>query len=66
MVNNASLRRCLAAIDDQARTCILLAYYEGYSREELAERYDRPVNTIKTWLHRNLASLRDCLDGSSS
>ena len=66
MVNNASLRRCLAAIDEQARTCILLAYYEGYSREELAQRYDRPVNTIKTWLHRNLASLRDCLDGSSS
>ncbi len=66
MVNNASMRRCLAAMDEQARTCILLAYYEGYSREELAARYDRPVNTIKTWLHRNLASLRDCLDGSSS
>ena len=66
MVNNASLRRCLAAIDEQARACILLAYYEGYTREELAQRYDRPVNTIKTWLHRNLASLRDCLDGSSS
>ena len=66
MVNNASLRRCLAAIDEQARTCILLAYYEGYTREELARRYDRPVNTIKTWLHRNLISLRNCLDGSSS
>ena len=64
MVNNASLRRCLAGIDEQARTCVLLAYYEGYSREELAQRYDRPVNTIKTWLHRSLASLRACLDGA--
>ena len=66
MINNASLRRCLEAIDEQARACILLAYYEGYSRDELARRYDRPVNTIKTWLHRSLATLRICLDGSSS
>lgn len=64
MINNASLRHCLEQIDEQARTCVLLAYYEGLSREELAQRYDRPVNTIKTWLHRSLASLRACLDGS--
>ena len=66
MINNASLRRCLEGIDEQARACVLLAYYEGYSRDELARRYDRPVNTIKTWLHRSLATLRICLDGSSS
>jgi RNA polymerase sigma factor (sigma-70 family) len=66
MINNASLRHCLDGIDEQARDCVLLAYYEGYSREELAQRYDRPVNTIKTWLHRSLASLRACLDGARS
>ena len=63
MIDNASLRRCLGGLDGQARDCVLLAYYEGFSREELAERFDRPVNTIKTWLHRSLASLRACLDG---
>ena len=66
MINNASLRHCLGTIDEQARDCVLLAYYEGFSREELAQRYDRPVNTIKTWLHRSLASLRACLDGFGS
>ena len=65
VVDNASLRRCLATIEEPARSCILLAYYEGYSREELAQRYDRPVNTIKTWLHRSVAALRTCLDGAS-
>ena len=65
MIDNASLRHCLGTIDSQARDCVLLAYYEGYSREELARRYDRPVNTIKTWLHRNLATLRACLDGEA-
>jgi RNA polymerase sigma factor (sigma-70 family) len=65
MINNASLRHCLDTIDEPARVCVLLAYYEGYSREELAQRYDRPVNTIKTWLHRSLATLRVCLDGAA-
>lgn len=63
MINNASLRHCLDSIEATARECVLLAYYEGFSREELAQRFNRPVNTIKTWLHRNLALLRDCLDG---
>lgn len=66
MVGTASLRQCLSMIEDQARTCVLLAYYEGYSREELAQRYDRPVNTIKTWLHRSLLALRACLDGEAT
>lgn len=66
MINAASLRHCLNEIDEQARTCVLLAYYEGHSREELSQRFDRPVNTIKTWLHRSLAILRSCLDGFSA
>lgn len=65
MIDNASLRHCLGTLESQARDCVLLAYYEGYSREELARRYDRPVNTIKTWLYRNLATLRACLDGET-
>ena len=66
MIGAASLRHCLGTLDAQARTCVLLAYYEGFSREELAQRFNRPVNTIKTWLHRSLASLRACLDGTAT
>lgn len=61
----SALRHCLGAIEEPHRSCVLLAYYEGYSREELAARFDKPVNTIKTWLHRSLAALRSCLDGAS-
>ncbi|HEX8374051.1 MAG TPA: sigma-70 family RNA polymerase sigma factor [Methylobacterium sp.] len=57
-----ALRACLGRLDGMQRDCIVLAYCEGYSREELAERYDRPVNTIKTWLHRGLSVLRGCLE----
>jgi RNA polymerase sigma factor (sigma-70 family) len=57
-----ALRHCLQKMEAPVRDCVLLAYYEGYSREELASRFDRPVNTIKTWLHRGLAALKACLE----
>ena len=55
------LMACLAGLDEERRQVILLAYYRGMSREALAERFKRPVPTIKTWLHRGLAQLRVCL-----
>ena len=52
---------CLKALDEEKRAVVMLAYYRGLSREALAKRFGRPVPTIKTWLHRSLAQLRDCL-----
>jgi RNA polymerase sigma-70 factor (ECF subfamily) len=57
-----TLKTCLGRLEAEQRSCVLLAYHHGYSREELADRFDRPVGTIKTWLHRALARLKDCLE----
>ena len=57
----AALVDCLKALDEEKRAAVLLAYYRGLSREALAKRFGRPVPTIKTWLHRSLSQLRDCL-----
>jgi RNA polymerase sigma factor (sigma-70 family) len=57
-----SLRVCLERLEPQARQCVVLAYCFGLSREELAERFGRPVNTIKTVLHRSLKALLGCMD----
>ena len=57
-----ALAACLGRLEPAHRDCVVLAYCEGQSREELAQRYERPVNTIKTWLHRALASLKTCLE----
>ena len=57
-----SLRHCLGEIEPDDRNIILLAYYEGYSREELANRYAMPVGTVKTRLRRGLTTLRGCLE----
>ena len=57
----AALVKCLEQLDEEKRAVVLLAYYRGSSREALAKRFKRPVPTIKTWLRRSLAQLRDCL-----
>lgn len=62
MLDRNALAHCLGQIEAEKRSCILLAYYEGFSREELADKFGQPVNTIKTWLHRGLATLKTCLE----
>ena len=55
------LERCLAALDDEKQAMVKLAYLNGLSREQLAGQFGKPVATIKTWLHRSLKQLKDCL-----
>lgn len=61
-VEGQALQYCLERVEPSHRECLVLAYCEGWSREELGVKYGRPANTIKTWLHRGLAALRQCLD----
>jgi len=58
-----TLRFCLGEMKGDVRKYVLQAYYEGYSREELAERYEVPIGTIKTRLRRGLKTLKTCLEG---
>lgn len=53
---------CLDELDDDRADAVRAAYLEGYSYKELALRHDVPLNTMRTWLRRSLAKLRDCLD----
>ena len=55
------LADCLTRLEPDRRHMVVLAYCEGLSRDELAVKYGQPVNTIKTWLRRSLASLKGCL-----
>lgn len=57
----SGLLRCLDEMDVNRRGMVVLAYCHGWSREELASRFDRPVATIKTILRRSLMALKECL-----
>ncbi|MCB1338320.1 MAG: sigma-70 family RNA polymerase sigma factor [Maritimibacter sp.] len=61
-VDHMALVACLDELEEHVRDMVLRAYYLGETREDLAARFDAPVNTIKTWLRRGLQSLRGCLD----
>jgi len=59
------LRRCLGELDGHQREMVVLAYCHGLTRAELAARFERPVNTVKTMLRRTLSALKRCLDGEN-
>ena len=42
------------------REPILLAYFDGWSRAELAIEFDAPPGTIRTWMLRGLEQVREC------
>ena len=52
---------CIGRLEPERQKLVLLAYYNGLSREQLAARLSTPVNTIKTWLRRALIEIRECL-----
>lgn len=54
------LLACMAGLEEERRRMILLAYYSGWTREELAVKFDKPVNTVKAWLRRSLLQIREC------
>lgn len=52
---------CLEQLEPMRRNCILHAYVDGFSHREIAERLNAPLGTIKAWIKRSLATLRECM-----
>ncbi|WP_299506862.1 sigma-70 family RNA polymerase sigma factor [uncultured Roseobacter sp.] len=59
------LDRCLDKLSPRKAEAVTSAYVEGYSYQELADRFQMPLNTVRTWLRRSLLSLRECLKENS-
>jgi RNA polymerase sigma-70 factor (ECF subfamily) len=60
--NHRRLRDALKTLDPMKRKLVIAAYLNGESREELAERFGAPVNTIKTWLRRAVLDIRAAIE----
>jgi len=52
---------CIGQLDPERQKLVLLAYYNGWSREQLSEKFNTPLNTVKTWLRRSMIEIRGCL-----
>lgn len=57
------LNLCLAALQSEPRQAMNLAFFEGLTHVEVAQRMRRPLGTVKAWTRRSLQRLKICLEG---
>jgi len=57
-----TLKEAFAKLTPHQRQVIELAYYEGLSQSEMAERIKQPLGTVKTWVRTALKTLRNELE----
>ncbi|HYW41396.1 MAG TPA: sigma-70 family RNA polymerase sigma factor [Bryobacteraceae bacterium] len=53
------VKRAVEKLSPNQRQVIELAYFEGLSQTEMAERMGQPLGTVKTWVRAALKNLRD-------
>jgi len=51
----------LAALKPDERACVVLRFYEDLTMPQIAEQLDMPLGTVKSHLHRAVATLRTLL-----
>ena len=62
LLSSDRVRRVKTAVEKLSpnhRQVIELAYFEGLSQTEMAERMGQPLGTVKTWVRAALKTLRD-------
>ncbi len=57
-----ALRQCMEQLAENQRNSLQLAYFEGLTHAELAERLEVPLGSVKTWIRRGMLSIKKCLE----
>ena len=60
------LARALDALPETHRRALLLMYVHGLTHSELASAMDAPLGTVKSWVRRGAAALKEKLGESAS
>lgn len=59
---NRRLMDCMERLEPRQREAILRAYFDGLTHEALAARIAAPLGTVKSWIRRGLARIKECLE----
>jgi RNA polymerase sigma-70 factor (ECF subfamily) len=59
---HGSVRTCMETLTDLQLESVRLAYFNGYTYNEVATLLEKPLPTIKTRMRDGLIRLRDCLE----
>jgi len=57
----ADLRNCLEALEPNRRASLIMAIVDGQTHTEIATALGVPIGTVKSWIRRELVSLREQL-----
>lgn len=52
---------CIERLSELQRRCLAMAYFQGLTHFQLAERLAQPLGTIKSRIRRGLGRLKECL-----
>ncbi|MGU3494102.1 sigma factor-like helix-turn-helix DNA-binding protein [Xanthobacteraceae bacterium A53D] len=55
------LLACFGTLSEERRRMVLLAFYDGWSREALSVYFDAPAHTVDTWLKRSVVEIDEYL-----
>ncbi|MDH5407855.1 MAG: sigma-70 family RNA polymerase sigma factor [Gammaproteobacteria bacterium] len=55
------LMQCMKQLNEEHQQCLLMVYHQGFTASEVSEQSKWPLGTVKTWVRRGLASIRECL-----
>ena len=59
-----AIAACLGRLEEKQQRAVRIAFYEGLTHTELAEKMGEPLGTVKTWVRRGLTKLKDCLSAA--
>jgi RNA polymerase sigma-70 factor (ECF subfamily) len=62
----SQIERAIGSLRAEYRTAVILRHVEGYAYDEIAEIMEVPLGTVKTYLHRARAELRESLASTAS
>ena len=60
-LDRRALEHCLGRLEPARRECVLHAFVDGFTHDQIAERLQTPIGTVKSWIRRSLALLKECL-----
>jgi RNA polymerase sigma factor (sigma-70 family) len=60
-----ALTDCMQDLSASQRQSVAMAFYDGLSHAEVAEKMGQPLGTVKSWVRRALTSLKGCLESAA-
>jgi len=58
---NVHVHECVERLSDSQQQSVVLAFFRGFTHQELADCLAEPLGTIKSRLRRSLQRLKECL-----